>query len=808
MSIRNLDALFNPRSIAVIGASDDRKDAGYYVMRKLTGNGFEGIVHAVNPIAEEVQDVLSYKNINDIPYPVDLAIVASPRETLVDVLDECGRKNVKAVLILAHVTDCPVEDPGILQDQIKRLSSIYGFRVIGPDSLGFLRPGINLNAGLLPRLPRKGNIAFVSQGGNFASAFLEHAMSKNVGFSYFISLGGKLDVDLSDIIDFLGMDISTKAIVLHIQEIRNGARFMAAVRSFAGSRPVIIIKTGRPGIFPGSAVSSGMPASEGKIYEAAFKRAGAVKVDDVSDILYMIEALAKQNRPKGKRLCIISNSIAPADMAVDMLLRFGGELAQPANKANPIYLHSNALPADYAPALKSCLSEDVDGILFIHIPFPGIDAGEVAEVTASVAATCPGIPVFAALLGDETVAEAREYFNTKNIPTYFMPDQAVKCFMYMYRYDDNLRLLRETPEIVVADFTPQTEKAERIVSDSAERGRQSISPDEAAEILEAYGIPCRISSPATEHPAAGCELTLGAKKTRNFGTVIVFGAGGLFRGATMDYAIGLPPLNRKLARHLMEETGICKYLGGMDIFKDSLEFLEEVLARFSQLIVDFPQIDEVDINPFLLTENGGAVLKASIDIDVDMHKACKWNKGDLCTPHLAIPTYPFKYVRESVLKDGTSILIRPVRGEDEPAMRRFFESLSDETVVSRFGLLSKSITHEKLVRFCQIDYDRELAFVSVVGEAGKEIIGDATLNKLPDLENAELSFMISDQWQGKGVGNVLMDYCIWVAREIGLKSLWMEIQKDNVRMINFGGKYGFRQTYDDEDSIKVALQLQ
>src|SRR5208337_1720569 len=154
MSIRNLDAFFNPRSIAVIGASDDRKAAGYYVLRNLIGKGFEGIVYPVNPGTEEVKEV-------------DLAIVASPRETFVDVLDECGRKNVKAVLILAPDADCSIEDPGILPDQIKRLSSIYGFRVMGPDSLGFLRPGINLNAGLLPRLPGKGNIAFVSQGGNF-----------------------------------------------------------------------------------------------------------------------------------------------------------------------------------------------------------------------------------------------------------------------------------------------------------------------------------------------------------------------------------------------------------------------------------------------------------------------------------------------------------------------------------------------------------------------------------------------------------------------------------------------------------------
>jgi acetyltransferase len=305
----------------------------------------------------------------------------------------------------------------------------------------------------------------------------------------------------------------------------------------------------------------------------------------------------------------------------------------------------------------------------------------------------------------------------------------------------------------------------------------------------------------------GCELFIGAKRSANFGMVIVFGPGGEFRGATRDYSVGLPPLNQTLARRMMEETGIYQYLHGLTAFKDSLNYLEEIIVRFSQLVVDFPQIQEININPLLLTEEKGIVLDARIKINDVVPKEHKWDKGYLCPPHLSIPSYPYKYERQLVLHDGTTILLRPIRGEDEPAMRRFIESLSDETIISRFGQMHINMSHEQLVRFCQIDYDRDIAFIAVAKEDEGEIIGDVRINKLPDLESAELSFIVSDRWQGKSVGKVLMDYCIEVADKINLKSLWMEISKKNFRMKNLGWKYGFKMAYDDEDMIRVVLDL-
>ena len=229
MSIKNLDILFNPQRIAVIGASENDKSLGYHIFRNLIGKGFKGIVHPIHPGMSGVQGVEAYKSVKDIPHPVELAMVATEPENLPSVLKDCGEKGVKGVVILAPDYKYRVKHAYLISDQIRRLASMHGCRVLGPNSLGFLRPATNLNASLYPEMPPKGNIAFISESGLFSSAFLEHAISKNVGFSYFISLGSKLDVNLADMIDFLGRDGSTRAIFLHVQTINNGRRFMTAI---------------------------------------------------------------------------------------------------------------------------------------------------------------------------------------------------------------------------------------------------------------------------------------------------------------------------------------------------------------------------------------------------------------------------------------------------------------------------------------------------------------------------------------------------------------------------------------------------
>jgi len=895
MSIKNLDALFNPQRIAVIGASEDDKSVGFHVFRNLIGKGFKGIVYPVNSDRGGVQGVEAYKKVSDIPHPIDLALVATHPENLQAVLKDCGQKGVKGVVILAPDYKYRVKHAYLISDQIKKLSLVHGCRVLGPNSLGFLRPATNLNASLYPEMPQNGNIAFISESGIFSTAFLERAISKKVGLSYFISLGSKLDINFSDMIDFLGGDGCTRALFLHVQNINNGRRFMTSIRSFAKTKPVVVVKPGKTDVFSLLSITDfGCLAEEDLIYEAVFKRAGSLRVNDMVDLLYMVETIAKQKRPKGKRLLIISNSIAPAEMAIDTLKGMGGALAIPGKATletigenlsikrelrNPLYLLVDASSIDYKAAIENgLLDNDVDGVLVICIPFPGIDLKKIAEVIVTAAKNNPGTPLFTTWCGEGTALEVIEFLNNTGNPTYFTPEQAVKSFMYMYRYDYNLKLLQETPEIILKDFTPDLENAEKIIRGYIERKRFSLHADEASDIVRSYGIPVietvrvddkeeavrearRLGYPVVmkidsltihnrllkggvlinlkdDHEVQnafailrnlvvsfkdadarvilqpmviklGYQLAIGAKKSMNFGTVILFGLGGEYLRAEKDYAIGLPPLNQTLARRMMEETKIYQYIQAIPCYQGALRSLEEMLVRFSQLIIDLPQIEAIDINPFLLTENDGIIVfDVDIHLDRRLPKEYKWSKGDLCPLHLSIPPYPFKYERNFTLKNGIAIHVRPIRGEDEPALRCFFESLSDESVFFRFCLQRINMPHDNLVRFCQVDYDRDFAFLAVVQTGEEVIIGDVRLNRFSDLESAELSFVVGDQWQGKGLGRVLMEYCIMVAREIGLKTLWMEILKENKRMIKFGQKYGFKRVPgDDEEMVEMVLDI-
>ena len=892
MSIKDLNIFFNPRRIAVIGACEEKESIGYFIFKNLIGKGYKGTVYPVHPERESIQGVQAYKTITDIPQPVDLALVANQPEKVLTALHECGEKGVKGMIMLAPDDNYRIGHSGDFSEQITKIASSYGCRILGPNSLGFLRPGINLNASLYPEMPPAGNIAFISEGGIFPTVFMERAISKQVGFSHFISLGSKLDINFSDIIDFLGSDTRTRAIFLHLRKIRNGRRFMAALRSFANTKPIVVVKSGkvdRVSLLP--ITDSGSLAKEDLIYDAVFKRAGCLRVNDMVDLLYMVEATAKQKRPGGNRLLIISNSVAPSEMAIDALKEMDGVLADISQATlkvlgeklaierelfNPVFLRADASAGDYETAIEACLQENtIDGVLLICIPFPGIDLKDIAEKIVSAAKKNPGVPFFATWCGEQRAVCSIKLLNDNGIPTYFTPVQAVKSFIYMYRYDYNLKLLRETPEVILEGFKPDFDTANSIIATCLEQRRFSLTVDESAGLLKAYGIrmlervKVKNENEAVRtaqllgypvvmkiHSAKVCDkfqkggvlanltderkicdafkilksrildlddpeaqiivqpmmntigylLAVGAKKSMNFGTVIVFGLGGEYLKAEKDFSIGLPPLNQTLARRLMEETNIYRYFQNIPSFHLGLKYLEEVLIQFSHLVIDLPQIEEIDINPILLTEERGIILDADIHLDKSLPKEYRWTTGDLCPLHLSIPPYPFKYEKDCMLKDGTSLKIRPVRGEDEPELRHFLESLTDQSFYFRFCQQRNTMPHEYLARFCQIDYDRDLGFFAISHDSN-EIIGDVRLNRFADQELAELSFVVGDQWQGKGVGALLMQYCLAAANEIGVKMLIMEILTENRKMIEFGRKFGFELVPFDEDEEMVEMTL-
>lgn len=898
MSVRNLDFFFNPRRIAVIGAGEDKSSTGYFVFKNLLGKGFKGSVYPVNPDFESVQGVEAYAKITDIHRDIDLAIISlCPNNlpgVLPGVLEECGVKGVKGVVLMCFDFKTHVENAHALQAKISQISAKYGFRVLGPDSLGFIKPGNNLNASLFPKIPPKGTIALIAQSTTLSTAMLDWAVSKNIGFSYFISVGTKIDIKFSDLIDFLGVDPETRAIILYIESIKNGRKFMTAVRSFSSGKPIMVIKSGK---FEASQVvsftHSGFMAGEDKVYDAAFKRAGAIRVDETLDLFYLAESLSKQRRPKGNRLAIVANSGAPSVIAVDTLMRLDGELANlghttiealhtrfPIFKfmSNPVDLLTEASSEDFEIAIKTCLKDkEVDGVLVIYTPTYATNPVEIAEAVVAAASAYPYKPVFTTWMGEDQVMEAREFLGNKGIPTFVSTEQAVKSFMYMYRYDYNLRLLLETPEVILKDFEPDEYKAEEVIRKAAEDKRLILNFHEAEEIFRHYGLPVISTHKAAGEEEAGAisdvigypvvlkidsrkiihkleqggvllnlmdrasvkkafgqlnqlatflkdrnariiiqpmvlkqgyELVIGAKKDPTFGSVIVFGTGGELLEAMEDYSIGLPPLNQALARRMMEETKIFRYLQKNKKYENTLKYLEEILVRFSHLIIHFPQIKEIDINPFFITEKEGFVLDASILLEADVLDGFVPVRGAFCPPHLSICPYPDQYIDIFKMKDGPAVIIRPIRPEDEPLIDELLRTSSENTLMMRFFRKLTDMPHEELTRYCHVDYDREMSFVGVIREGDSEkIIAEVRISRLPDLENAEMAIVVGDQWQGQGVGKALCLHGIKIAKETGITKMYMEILLMNARMLYMAGKTGFKKVSSDEDSAKVVLEL-
>ncbi len=898
MSVKNLNFFFNPRRIAVIGASEDPASMGFVVFKNLLGKGFKGSVYPVNPKFESVQGVEAYPKITDIQKEIDLAIIAICPEDLnvmlPVILEECGIKGVKGVILMCFDFKTRIENASTLSEKISQISTKYDIRVLGPDSLGFIKPGLNLNASLFPHIPAKGNIALIAQSATLSYALLDWAVSKNVGFSYFISVGTKIDIRFADLIDFLGVDPDTRAIVLYVESIKNGRKFMTAVRSFASSKPIMVIKSGK---YEASAhvslTHSGFMAGEDKVYDAAFKRAGAIRLDETLDLFYLSESLSKLRRPKGNRLAIISNSGAPTVIAIDTLIRLDGELASLSPDtvetlqgkfkfakfiSNPVDLLIEATPEDYDIALRSCLKDkEVDGVLVIHTPAYATNTKDIAKAVVLAAKSYPYKPVFTTWMGEEQVLEAREFLTNNGIPTYVSTEQAIRSFIYMYRYDYNLRMLLETPEVILKDFEPDEYKAEEVIRKAAEDKRLILNFHEVNEIFKHYGIPVietlaasseedavhlaetigypvvmKIDSQKLFHkleqggvilnlrdqisvrkafrqldhlaillkdPHArviiqpmvlkrGYELVLGSKKDPTFGSVIIFGTGGELIEALEDYSVGLPPLNQSLARRMMAETKIFKYLQKNKAYEKTLRYLEEILVRFSHLIIHFPHIKEIDINPFFVTEQDGFVLDASILLEADVLDGFVPVKGEFCPPHLSICPYPDQYIDIFKLREGPAVIIRPIRPEDEPLFDELLRNSSENTLTMRFFRKISDISHEELTRYCHVDYDREMSFVAVIREGDSEkMIGEVRMSRLPDLENAEMAIVVGDQWQGQGVGKALSLHCIKIAKELGIKKMWMDILKINSRMLYRAEKMGFKKVSSDDDSIKVMLEL-
>jgi acetyltransferase len=504
MSSFNLKYLLTPRSVVVVGASDRPGSVGATVMRNLLGAGFRGPIWPVNLRRESVAGVRAYRTPTQLPAVPDLAVICTPAPGVPGLIAELGARGTRAAIVLSAGLECQAESGGTLGAEMLQAARRYGLRILGPNCIGLLVPGIGLNASFAHIGAHPGGIAFVAQSGALTTAMLDWAHSAGVGFSHCISLGNAADVDFGDLLDYLGKDPGTRAILLYIESITGARKFMSAARAAARNKPVIAVKAGHGGEAARAATShSGALAGSDAVYEAALRRAGVLRVRTTRQLFEAAQILSQPRPYIGPRLAMISNGGGPAVMATDALTEGGGQLATlstqtiaelnallPAgwSHANPVDIVGDALPERYVGALSAVLKDpNVDAVLLIHAPTALASTTEVARACAPLLETLPR-PVFACWLGAEGVRTA-ESTGSRAIPGYATPEEAVDAFLHVMRYHQVQSLLMETPVSLPSNARPDAGTVRALIAKALAAGRTTLTEPESKAILTAYGIP-------------------------------------------------------------------------------------------------------------------------------------------------------------------------------------------------------------------------------------------------------------------------------------------------------------------------------
>jgi acetyltransferase len=883
--------MFNPESVALIGASTSKGSLGYVVMKNLLTADFSGPILPVNPKYKNVSGVHAYQDIASLPVDPDLAVICTPASTIPDIITQLGERGTRAVVVLSAGLR-EKSDGKTLEQHALDAAKPFGLRILGPNCVGLLIPSIGLNASFAHTNSLSGNLALVSQSGALCTTILDWAKSRGIGFSHFISLGDSADVDFGDLLDYLGSDASTHGILLYIESVKLARKFMSAARATSRNKPVIVIKSGRVAEGARAATShTGALAGADEVFDAAIRRAGMLRVYTINQLFDAVETLAHTRRIKGDRLIILTNGGGPGVLATDSLITNGGRLAELSSetiqaldkilpptwsKANPIDIIGDGGADRYVNALKVLLNDpNYDAVLVMLVPAAVIDNKVVAKaITEEINKT--NKPILTCWMGEDSVAEAKKIFEQAGIPSYDTPDSAIRAFLQIVEYDQNKVSLMETPPSSTKGIERHNarECTSKIINKVLQEKRNILSEPEAKVVLAAYGIPVvetiiansvddvlntandlgfpvalKILSPDISHKSdvggvllgidsrqilqaaaegmlarisklqpnaridgftvqkmesrpGAFELIIGIATDPIFGPVVLFGHGGTSVEILNDKAVALPPLNMKLANDLILRTRISKLLSGYrDIPSADLEEIKLTLVKISQLIIDNPEIIELDINPLFTDSSGVIALDARISVEASDQKGPE---------RLVIRPYPQELEETITIGSGQQILLRPIRPEDEAAHHEFLNKTDPKDIYFRFFRAANNFSHPFLARFTQIDYDREMAFIaSVKGENNEpETLG--VIRAVSDADNteAEIAIIVRTDLQGNGIGGKLLEKIIDYCRSRETGRLTGQVLAENRAMIHLVKKFGFKvQTQAGQNMVEISLEL-
>ncbi len=686
-----LDMFFNPQAVAIVGASRTPGKLGYAVLHNVVRYGYQGSIYPINPSADEILGLRCYPSVLVVPGPIDMAVIVVPSKHVAPVLIECGEKGIKgAVVVSAGFRE--VGSTGWQREtELVQIARRYAMRIIGPNCLGIIDTVSRLNASFAARMPVQGTIGFMSQSGALCTSVLDMALAENVGFSRFVSLGNKADVDELTFIRAWENDPHTAVIMAYVEGIEKGMEFMNIARQVSCSKPIIAIKSGTTSA--GSrAVSShtGTLAGSERAYEAAFRQTGVIRARSVQELFDYAIAFARQPLLPHDRIAIVTNAGGPGIMATDACERSGLQLASlesqvldrlrrtlpaAASVLNPIDVLGDARADRYALALHAAAGDpNVGGILVILTPQIMTEIEETARTVGELARELDK-PILACFMGREQVEPGVRILNQYRVPNYPVPERAVAALEAMMHY----RRWRECPPLKLEHWEVDQDRARAVLDHARGEGRVTIGDAEAREVLEAYGfatprtflardpdeaarfadeigfpVVLKIASPDILHktdvggvklnimrvedvrdafelmiyradryvPGAdiwGClvqemivggkEVVVGMHRDPHFGPLMMFGLGGIYVEALHDVAFRVAPLDRREAHEMIREIRGANLLRGVRGERPSdLEALAEALLRFAQLVSDFPEIVEFDVNPLTVFEEGQGVI--------------------------------------------------------------------------------------------------------------------------------------------------------------------------------------------------------
>jgi len=885
MSIRNLDKMFAPRSITVIGASDKPNSVGSALMANLLRAGFAGPVLPVNPKTAAVHGIMAYGDVSSLPLTPDLAVIATPPDTVPPLIAELGRRGTRAAVILT--AGFAEGEAKVGKDRAAELLAAtrpHLLRIVGPNCLGIAVPGIGLDATFAPAAVLPGNIAFLTQSGAMATTVLDWALPRGIGFSAIVSMGDMADVDFGDLLDYFALDEATNAILIYAEAVTQARKFMSAARRASRIKPVIVVKGGRADEGARAAAShTGALAGADIVYDAAFRRAGMLRVNELEELFDAAATLGRMAPQRGDRLAIVSNGGGAGVLATDRLIAEGGRLAELSadtmkkldavlpttwSRANPVDIIGDADAKRYGDAVGILMADaDVDALLVIYCP-TAVGSSEDAARGLIGALAKPDARkqnVFACWMGQANVAQGRAALAAAQVPDFETPERAVRAFMYLVRYRQSQNLLLETPDSLAPPPPADIECARGLIKQALNDSRELLDPAEVAGFLACYGIAfvrtenvkdaktagevaAKINAPvalkirsrdvihksdvggvalnlagAADTEAAArrmnervsralpkarlegftvqemivrpgaYELIAGVTTDPTFGPVILFGQGGTAVEIVKDESLELPPLNTALARAQIERTRIASLLKGYRGRPAAdIDGVVNVLVQLSRIVADHAEIAEIDINPLLCDPQGVIAVDARIRVQAAAEPA---------QARLAIRPYPQRFESTVQTHEGGRYALRPIRPEDEPALRRFADEVDNHDLWHHFFVPLSARTHETAARLSQIDYDREMTLVAWQGE---RVAGLARAIADPDFDAAECAVIIRADLREHGLGRQMLEALFGVIAAQGVRHAVMRFPEEQTRIRAIADELGF--TIESEESGQRATK--